>query len=135
MTSNKKYDYRVTQNKKTWTAEIIRRVTSKRTSVSKSQDGFSTEAEAKAWGEKELASFLDNLAERNKRDSAQRTEAQKEKAARDEAYKQRKKDSESLEAEGDEAEGDDSDDSNDSELKTGSEFSAWKKSGWDSTEE
>lgn len=134
MTQSKKYDYRVTQDKKTWTAEIIRRVTSKRTSVSKTQDGFASEAEAKAWGEKELASFLENLAERNKRDSAQRTKAQKEKAARDEAYQQRKKDSESMGSEGTDAESTDSDDSDDSGSESGSEFSEWKKSGWDSAE-
>jgi len=129
MTQSKKYDYRISQNKKTWTAEIIRRVTSKRTAVSKSQDGFATEAEAKAWGEKELAAFLENLAERNKRDSAQRTEVQKEKAARDEAYQQKKRDSESLDTQ--RAEPKDSDDLG---AESGSDFSAWKKSGWDSTE-
>lgn len=126
MTQSKKYDYRITQNKKTWTTEIIRRVTSKRTAVSKSQDGFATEAEAKAWGEKELASFLDNLGKRNKRDSEQRTKVQQEKAARDAAYKQKKKDSESLDAE---SAGGDS-----SAAESESEFSEWKKSGWDTTE-
>lgn len=128
MAQSKKYEYRVTQDKKTWTAEIVRRVTSKRTAVSKSQDGFATEAEAKTWGEKELQSFLDNLGERNKRDSAQRTEIQKEKAARDEAYQQKKRDSDALKA----ANADSDDLASDPESV--SEFSAWKKSGWDDAE-
>lgn len=92
MTTNKKYDCRVTQEGASWTAEIVRRVTSKRTAVSKSQDGFATEAEAQAWGEKELKSFLDNLADRNKRDSEQRKQGQQEKALRNEYYKKSKKD-------------------------------------------
>lgn len=92
MSTNKKYDYRVTKGKTDWTAEIIRRVTSKKTSVSKSQDGFASEADARAWGEKELKSFLENLAERNKRDAAQRQQQKEEQALRETAYKQRKKD-------------------------------------------
>lgn len=90
MTTNKKYDCRITQEGTSWTAEIIRRVTSKRTTVSKSQDGFATEAEAQAWGEKELKSFLDNLIERNKQDSAQHKEEQLEKALRKGPYKKSK---------------------------------------------
>ncbi len=76
MAKAKKYDYRVEQNDAGWTAEIIRRVTSKRMMVSKSQDGFSSEAEAKAWGEEALAAFLKNLEERNKRHSSQREQKQ-----------------------------------------------------------
>lgn len=99
MTQSKKYDYRVTQDKKTWTAEIIRRASSKKSVVSKSQDGFATEAEAKAWGEAELKSFLENLVKRNKRDSVQHMEDKKAKASREAAYKQRKKDMDKAAAE------------------------------------
>ena len=35
--------------------------------VSKQQDGFATEADAQAWGETELKSFLHQLEQRNKR--------------------------------------------------------------------
>lgn len=66
MTKGKKYDYRVVPGKTGWSAEIIRRVTAKKTVVSKSQDGFATELEAQAWGESELKSFSQNLNERNK---------------------------------------------------------------------
>lgn len=78
MAKAKKYDYRVAQDKSTWTAEITRRVTSKRMMVSKSQDGFSSEAEAQAWGEKALAEFLESLGSRNKRRSSQREKRQQE---------------------------------------------------------
>lgn len=72
MAKGKKYDYRVVQDDTSWTAEIVRQVTSRRTVVSKSQKGFSSEAEAQAWGEKELKGFLQNLAERNQRRNEQR---------------------------------------------------------------
>ncbi|MCP4996179.1 MAG: DUF3622 domain-containing protein [Gammaproteobacteria bacterium] len=72
MEKGKKFDYRVVQESTGWTAEITRRKTSKETVVSKSKPGFSTESEAKAWGEKALESFLQSLNERNKRRSKKR---------------------------------------------------------------
>ncbi len=79
MTKGKKYDYRVVQNDSSWTAEITRRMTSKKTVVSKKQSGFATESEAQEWGKKELGEFAKNLNERNKRHSEQRKQkAEKE---------------------------------------------------------
>ena len=72
MAKGKKYDIRIVQDKKGWTAEIIRQVTSTKTMVSKSQKGFATEAEAQAWGENELKAFMQSLAERNKRRAEKR---------------------------------------------------------------
>ncbi len=79
MTKGKKYDYRVVQADSDWSAEIVRRVTTKKTVVSKSQGGFKTESEAKEWGETELKNFSKNLNARNKRRSEQRNQgAEKE---------------------------------------------------------
>lgn len=72
MSKTKKYSLRTTNTNDEWSAEIVRRVSSSRTVVSKSQAGFASEADAQSWGEKELASFLQNLNERNKRHSEQR---------------------------------------------------------------
>ena len=69
MTQNKKYGYQITQDNAGWTTKIIRQVTSKKTVVSKRQDGFSTELEAQEWGKEEIKGFLKNLNERNKRRS------------------------------------------------------------------
>lgn len=69
MANEKKYDYRVVPDKAAWAAEITRRATSKKIVVSKRQAGFSTEAEAQAWGQGELKAFLKNLNERNQRRS------------------------------------------------------------------
>lgn len=71
MAKGKKYDFRVKQGNACWTAEIIRKVTSKKTTVSKRQSGFSSESEAQAWGQEELKIFLQNLHEQNKLRSKQ----------------------------------------------------------------
>ncbi len=71
MANSKKFDYRIVQDNASWTAEIVRRVTSKKTVVSKRQGDFKSEADAQEWGQKELKSFLQNLSERNKRRSKQ----------------------------------------------------------------
>lgn len=77
MAKSKKYDYRVTTSETGWVAEIIRQVTSKKTVVSKSQDGFTTETEAKAWGQQELKIFVQNHAARSKSRSEQHDKNQR----------------------------------------------------------
>jgi len=72
MSKGKKYEYRVVQTDTDWSAEIVRRVTSKKTVVSKRKDGFTSEAEAQEWGKTELKTFSQNLNARNKRRSEQR---------------------------------------------------------------
>ena len=72
MIKGKKYDFRINQMDASWTVEIIRKVTSKKTIVSKRQSGFTSEAEAQEWGQKELKAFLQNLHEQNKRRSLQK---------------------------------------------------------------
>jgi len=79
MTQTKKYDYRVLKNKQSWTGQILRRVTAKKTRVSKSQK-FATEGEAITWAEAELISFSENQNKRNQRESDAREENSKLKA-------------------------------------------------------
>ncbi|MBL4831669.1 MAG: DUF3622 domain-containing protein [Aliivibrio sp.] len=67
-----KFDYRLKEKDNTWTAEIVRNVTSRRKMVSKRQGDFSTEAEALAWAEKELVQFSQNQNERNQRKAVTR---------------------------------------------------------------
>ncbi|PCI70311.1 MAG: pressure-regulated protein [Piscirickettsiaceae bacterium] len=73
MAISKKYDYQTSQQKDTWTAEIIRRASKKNTVVSKKQDGFKTEAAANEWAEKELLTFTIKQSEQNKRRAAKRS--------------------------------------------------------------
>lgn len=65
MKTGKKFDFRLVQNNDVWTAEITRQVTSKKIRISKSQDGFISESDAKEWGQKELKNFLHRLRQRN----------------------------------------------------------------------
>lgn len=70
MSTNKRYNSNVSQDETSglWQAEILRRASSKRSVVSKMQEGFATEEEANKWAETTLAEFL-ALNERNKRQS------------------------------------------------------------------
>tara|TARA_R110001606_G_scaffold353382_1_gene503884 strand:- start:624 stop:845 length:222 start_codon:yes stop_codon:yes gene_type:complete len=70
MSINKRYNSQVSKDETSglWRAEILRRASSKRNVVSKTQDGFATEEEANKWAEAELVEFL-ALNERNKRKS------------------------------------------------------------------
>lgn len=82
MSKNQKYDYRVVQDENGWNAGIIRQATRHRTVVSKSQDGFSSEAEAQAWAEAELKNFGKQQSERNKRRDDKREEQRAQAAAK-----------------------------------------------------
>ncbi|WP_418358232.1 DUF3622 domain-containing protein [Shewanella basaltis] len=81
MSDSKKYGLRVTQVENTWKTEITRRMTATKTIVSKSQDGFATEAEAIAWGEQALQGFLSKQADRNKRKTEKHPKAKSLAAA------------------------------------------------------
>ncbi|GGB54871.1 DUF3622 domain-containing protein [Shewanella inventionis] len=81
MSDSKKYGLRVTQVENTWKTEITRRMTATKTIVSKSQDGFATEAEAIAWGEQALQGFLSKQADRNKRKTEKHLKAKSLAAA------------------------------------------------------
>ncbi len=67
MSKGKKFSYQVLEDKGAWKAEIVRKVSTKKTTVTKSQADFTSEQEAKEWAENELQSFMQQLSERNKR--------------------------------------------------------------------
>ena len=86
MTQQKKYGLRVIEAEGSWTAEVTRRMTARKTVVTKSKTGFATEAEATAWGDETLKGIVENLMVRNERRAKQRAErdqalADKEAAA------------------------------------------------------
>ncbi len=74
MSHDKKYALRLAESEQGWSAQITRRISARKTSVTKKQDGFATEAEAKVWGDKALQEILDNLMVRNERRAKQRVE-------------------------------------------------------------
>lgn len=87
MAQENKFDYRITQDGEKWHAEITRRVTARRTSVSKRKKGFETEALAEQWAKEELQGFLENLQAGNKRKAEKRL-ARNELAAKVAAEKE-----------------------------------------------
>ncbi|MCP4596877.1 DUF3622 domain-containing protein [Neptuniibacter sp.] len=72
MSKGKKYSYQVAENDGSWSAEIVRQVSNRKTVISKRQDDFKTEADAQSWAEQELQQFLDQQVERNKRKAEKR---------------------------------------------------------------
>ena len=73
MSISKKYDFQTFEEKGAWRADIIRRASSKKSIVSKTQAGFKSEAEAVEWAEKELVLFLQKQSARNKRQADKRS--------------------------------------------------------------
>lgn len=72
MAAISKYAIKIVQEESIWTADITRRVSRKEVVVSATQSGFANEAEAQAWAEKELESFVENQSARNKRRNEKR---------------------------------------------------------------
>ncbi len=65
--SQKKYQITVAEEGGNWSAAIVRKVSSRKSTITKSQDGFASEAEASSWADTELKALLKVLAERNQR--------------------------------------------------------------------
>lgn len=61
-----KFNYRLVQNDKGWTAEIIRKMTAKKMVVTMKKDNFATEKAADEWGKAELERFVTALNERKR---------------------------------------------------------------------
>ncbi|PKG37594.1 DUF3622 domain-containing protein [Psychromonas sp. Urea-02u-13] len=72
MAQEKKFDFSIKQDGEQWNAEITRRVSARKTSVSKQKKGFETEALATEWATAKLAECLENLQAGNKRKSEKR---------------------------------------------------------------
>ena len=61
-----KFDYRLVEKDNSWTAEITRKMTSRKTLVPKKKADFITEKEADEWGRTELKSLVSKLNERRR---------------------------------------------------------------------
>jgi hypothetical protein len=73
MSSSKKYSIKTSEKDNQWSAQIVRRVSARRTHVSKTKSGFKTETEALAWAETQLEDFMKSQAERNTRRDKKRS--------------------------------------------------------------
>jgi len=86
MAQQNKFDYRITQDDGKWNAEITRRVTARRTNVSKRKKGFASEESAQAWAKETLTQYIENLQAATKRKADKRI-VRNEIAAKSEADK------------------------------------------------
>lgn len=82
MSQSQKYQYRILPAGSAWTAEIVRRVSAKKETVSKRQTGFGSEAEAQTWAEGELAAFQQLQSSSNQRRAKLRQQKQQAREAR-----------------------------------------------------
>jgi uncharacterized protein involved in exopolysaccharide biosynthesis len=73
MAHHNKFDYRIKQEGDSWIAEITRRITARKTSVSKREKGFATEALAEEWAKEQLVDYIAHQKESNKRKAEKRT--------------------------------------------------------------
>lgn len=85
MATGKKYDFTIEQNDSEWVAKITRKITSKKTLITKQQDGFTSEEEAQSWAEEALTELSKTLKTSNERHGAQRdniAETRKQRSTR-----------------------------------------------------
>ncbi|WP_413698573.1 DUF3622 domain-containing protein [Psychromonas sp. KJ10-10] len=72
MSQQQKFDFSVSQVGDQWNAEVTRRVSSRKTSVTKQKKGFASEAQATEWAEAKLAECVENLQAGNQRKADKR---------------------------------------------------------------
>lgn len=72
MSQQQKFDFSVSQVGDQWNAEVTRRVSSRKTSITKQKKGFASEALATQWAEEKLAECVENLQAGNQRKSDKR---------------------------------------------------------------
>ena len=82
MSKNRKYDSKIEPSGTTWKAQIIRHITSKKTVVSKQQDGFSDQASAQQWAEQQLLEFTATLSTSNERHGQARKQTEEQRRQR-----------------------------------------------------
>lgn len=80
--SSKKYQSEILQDGDSWTARITRQVTSRKSLVSKQQEAFTSEAEAQAWVETNMAEFISTQKNANSRQGSSRKDQQEIKLQR-----------------------------------------------------
>jgi len=80
--SSKKYQSEILQEGDNWTARITRQVTSRKSLISKQQDGFNSEAEASVWAAAALADFISTQKSANTRQTASRKNLEEVKRQR-----------------------------------------------------
>lgn len=85
MSKASKYEIKVSPKGDTWEAKILRRVSVRRTQVSKKKAGFDSQEAAQAWADTNLEDFINKQQERNLRKTEKRSQAEIAAQAKEEA--------------------------------------------------
>ena len=80
-----KFDYRLVEKKSKWTAEITRKVSARKTTVTKSKANFATEKEANDWAQAELTTLSEQVSKRRRALKKSKEQAAAEKMALEKA--------------------------------------------------
>lgn len=62
MSHSKQYSLQVSNGGDSWTAEVSRKISAQRSTITKTQSGFASEQEAQAWGEAFIKELLEKFA-------------------------------------------------------------------------
>jgi hypothetical protein len=89
MSTSQKYTLHVRQKNDTWTAEIHRRVSKIKSTISKRKAHFPTQEAAQEWGEVELKGFQSHQTELNLQRSVKRGEKRRQQEKQAEEYRNR----------------------------------------------
>lgn len=80
--ASKKYQTNIKKSGETWTAQVTRQITSRKTHVSKEQTGFTSEADANEWANARLSEFVSTQHSANKRQGSAREKSEEIKRQR-----------------------------------------------------
>ena len=82
MSTNRKYDFEVTQTGDGWLAKVTRKVNSKKRVATEEKTGFTSEAEAIEWAESVLEKLVEKQRQSNETQLKKRKEIQAIKSQR-----------------------------------------------------
>lgn len=85
-----KYSSQISLADGKWVAKIVRQISSRKQTVSKTSEGFDSEQQAQAWAQKELEGFKEILKVRNTRHANRRAENDKLKSTKVSARSEKK---------------------------------------------
>ena len=72
-----KFDYRLVEKNTTWNAEITRKVSARKTNVTKRKARFASEADAREWAEAEVKALSDKVSQRRRTVKIEKEQAAK----------------------------------------------------------
>ncbi|NNJ73378.1 MAG: DUF3622 domain-containing protein [Enterobacterales bacterium] len=86
-----KFNIRLIEKGKTWTAEITRKISARKTSVTKRKTRFASEKDANDWAQAELLALSDKVSKRRRAVKIEKEQAAKEAKEKQEQLEKEQK--------------------------------------------